>query len=165
MKIYIPNDVQNIIDELEMAGHSAYIVGGCVRDAIMGKQPHDYDICTSATPEKMKTIFKNRRIIETGLKHGTITVGGHNDFYEVTTYRIDGEYLDGRHPDGVVFVDNIEQDLARRDFTMNAIAYNKKTGFIDPFGGICDIANKQIRCVGCPDERFMEDAFMALEVI
>lgn len=165
LKINIPEDVQSVLSQLENAGFSAYIVGGCVRDAVMGKKPHDYDICTSATPEKMMEVFSDRDIIETGLQHGTITVKGMDDFYEVTTYRIDGEYLDGRHPETVQFTDNIEADLARRDFTVNAMAYNEKTGFIDPFGGIEDINNKVIRCVGNPDKRFNEDALRIMRAI
>lgn len=165
LKINIPEDVQSVLSQLENAGFSAYIVGGCVRDAVMGKKPHDYDICTSATPEEMMRVFSDRDIIETGLQHGTITVKGMDDFYEVTTYRIDGEYLDGRHPETVQFTDNIESDLARRDFTVNAMAYNEKTGFIDPFGGIEDINNKVIRCVGNPDKRFNEDALRIMRAI
>ena len=165
LKINVPEDVQDVISQLEDAGYTAYIVGGCVRDAVMGKQPHDYDICTSATPEEMMRVFSDRDVIETGLKHGTITVKGMDDFYEVTTYRIDGEYLDGRHPESVQFVDNIEADLARRDFTINAMAYNSKTGFIDPFGGIEDIQKKIIRCVGNPDKRFNEDALRIMRAV
>lgn len=165
ISIYVPSDVKTIITELEKSGFTAYIVGGCVRDAIMGKTPHDYDICTSALPEDMMNVFKHRNIIETGLQHGTITVKGNDDFYEVTTYRIDGEYTDGRHPDGVTFVDNIEADLARRDFTINAMAYNPRTGFIDPFNGVEDIKNKTIRCVGNPDKRFQEDALRIMRAV
>lgn len=165
MKIYIPEDVQSVISDLEKHGFSAYIVGGCVRDAILGITPHDYDICTSATPDEMQYAFKDRDIIETGLKHGTITVKGMDDFYEVTTYRIDGEYKDGRHPEEVVFVDNIEEDLSRRDFTINAMAYNSKTGLIDPFNGRHDLCNKIIRCVGNANKRFEEDALRILRAL
>jgi tRNA nucleotidyltransferase (CCA-adding enzyme) len=164
-KIKMPSDVIEIIEELENAGHTAYIVGGCVRDAIMNKEPHDYDICTSALPDDMHRIFANRKIIDTGLKHGTITVAGAEDFYEVTTYRIDGEYKDNRRPEEVIFVDNIEQDLARRDFTMNAIAYNHKTGIVDPYNGIEDISKGIIRCVGEADKRFKEDALRIMRAV
>ncbi len=162
IKIEIPRDVKEITCELEHAGYTAYIVGGSVRDAVMGKIPHDYDICTSASPEEMKTVFTERNVIETGLKHGTLTVVGKDGHYEVTTYRIDGNYSDNRHPKEVRFVDNIEEDLARRDFTVNAMAYNEKTGIVDPFGGMEDIKNRIIRCVGDPDKRFTEDALRIL---
>ena len=161
----IPHDVRDILSELEKAGYSAYIVGGAVRDAVMGKVPHDYDICTSATPEEMKTVFQHRNVIETGLKHGTLTVVGKENHYEVTTYRIDGDYGDSRHPEQVIFVDNIEEDLARRDFTVNAMAYNEKTGLIDPFGGVSDVENKIIRAVGDPDKRFTEDALRIMRAV
>ena len=165
LDIKVPTDVSEIIEELEREGHTAYIVGGCVRDAIMNKEPHDYDICTSALPEEMHRIFANRTTIDTGLKHGTITVGGIEGFYEVTTYRVDGEYKDNRRPEEVVFVDNIEQDLSRRDFTMNAIAYNPKTGIIDPFNGVEDISKGIIRCVGEANKRFNEDALRIMRAV
>jgi tRNA nucleotidyltransferase (CCA-adding enzyme) len=165
IEINVPKDVQNIIEKLEEKGFSAYIVGGCVRDAVMGKKPHDYDICTSALPEEVHEIFKERNIIDTGLQHGTVTVGGKDDYYEITTYRIDGEYSDNRRPSEVKFVDNIKLDLARRDFTMNAMAYNQKTGLYDPFGGLSDIENKTIKCVGEPDERFKEDALRIMRAV
>ncbi len=160
--IEIPFDVKELIGELEHAGYTAYIVGGSVRDAVMGKVPHDYDICTSASPEQMKTVFAGRNVIETGLKHGTLTVVGRDGHYEITTYRIDGNYGDNRHPEDVKFVDNIEEDLARRDFTVNAMAYGEKAGMIDPFGGISDVKNRIIRCVGDPNKRFTEDALRIL---
>ena len=147
MTIYVPRDVQNIIDKIEENGHSAYIVGGCVRDSIMGRTPHDYDICTSALPDEVLSIFSDRKVIETDA-----------DYYEVTTYRIDGEYSDGRHPDEVKFVDDVVKDLSRRDFTINAMAYNARTGLMDPFNGYDDIKNGLIRCVGNPVNRFNEDA-------
>lgn len=165
MTIYVPKDVQNIIDKIESHGHSAYIVGGCVRDAIMGRTPHDYDICTSALPDEILAIFSDRKVIETGLKHGTVTVQGDADYYEVTTYRIDGEYTDGRHPDEVKFVDDVVQDLSRRDFTINAIAYNERTGLMDPFHGYDDIQNGVIRCVGNPINRFNEDALRIMRAV
>ena len=129
-QLFIPDDAQGIIEKLEKAGHSAYIVGGCVRDAVLGNAPHDYDLCTSATPEQMKDILSGYTTYDTGLKHGTITVAGGSDMYEVTTYRIDGEYEDNRHPTSVQFVDKVELDLSRRDFTMNAMAYNHETGLV-----------------------------------
>ena len=165
MTIYIPQDVQKIIDKLESHGHSAYIVGGCVRDAIMGRTPHDYDICTSALPNEVLSIFNNRKVIETGLKHGTVTVQGDEDYYEVTTYRVDGNYTDGRHPDEVKFVDDVVVDLSRRDFTINAMAYNVHTGLVDPFGGYDDIQNHMIRCVGNPRNRFEEDALRIMRAV
>ena len=165
MTIFVPADVQQIIDRLEASGHSAYIVGGCVRDAIMGRTPHDYDICTSALPDEVLTIFSDRKVIETGLKHGTVTVQGDEDYYEVTTYRVDGEYTDGRHPDEVKFVDDVVQDLSRRDFTINAMAYNAHTGLMDPFHGYEDIKNGLIRCVGNPVNRFSEDALRIMRAV
>lgn len=165
MTIYVPKDVQMIIDRLEAHGHSAYIVGGCVRDAIMGRAPHDYDICTSALPNEVLSIFIDRKVIETGLQHGTVTVQGDNDYYEVTTYRIDGEYTDGRHPDSVSFVNDVVADLSRRDFTINAMAYNARTGLVDPFNGYEDIQNNLIRCVGNPINRFNEDALRIMRAV
>ena len=165
MTIYIPRDVQGIIDKLESHGHSAYIVGGCVRDAIMGRTPHDYDICTSALPDEVLSIFSDRKVIETGLKHGTVTVQGDEDYYEVTTYRVDGEYTDGRHPDEVRFVSDVVEDLSRRDFTINAMAYNKRTGLMDPFHGFDDIKRGLIRCVGNPVNRFSEDALRIMRAV
>ena len=164
-KLFIPDDAQEIIEKLEKAGHSAYIVGGCVRDAVLGNAPHDYDLCTSATPEQMKEILKGHTTYDTGLKHGTITVAGDSDMYEVTTYRIDGEYEDNRHPTSVQFVDKVELDLSRRDFTMNAMAYNHESGLVDPYGGLVDIKNKLIRCVGNANDRFQEDALRILRAI
>ena len=164
-KLFIPEDAQEIIEKLEKAGHSAYIVGGCVRDAVLGNVPHDYDLCTSATPEQMKDILSDYTTYDTGLKHGTITVAGNSDMYEVTTYRIDGEYEDNRHPNSVQFVDKVELDLSRRDFTMNAMAYNHETGLVDPYGGLMDIQNKLIRCVGNANDRFQEDALRILRAI
>ena len=165
MTIFVPADAQQIIDRLEASGHSAYIVGGCVRDAIMGRTPHDYDICTSALPNEVLAIFSDRKVIETGLKHGTVTVQGDDDYYEVTTYRIDGEYTDGRHPDKVKFVDDVTEDLSRRDFTINAMAYNTHTGLMDPFNGYDDIQNGLIRCVGNPINRFNEDALRIMRAV
>lgn len=165
INIFIPNDAQSIIETLEKNGHTAYIVGGCVRDSILGKTPHDFDLCTSATPEEMKNILLEYKIYDTGLKHGTITVASENDTYELTTYRVDGEYSDNRHPENVKFVDDVKLDLARRDFTINAMAYNKKSTLVDPFNGIADIKSQLIRCVGNPDDRFQEDALRILRAI
>lgn len=165
IKIKIPQEIQAIIEMLEKNNHTAYIVGGCVRDAVLGKIPNDYDLCTSATPEQMKEILNEYDIYDTGIKHGTVTVAGLDDKYEITTYRIDGIYSDNRRPENVAFVKNVEPDLARRDFTINAMAYNKTTGLVDPFNGIEDVKNKLIRCVGDADKRFQEDALRILRAI
>jgi len=159
----IPENVNFILKTLENAGFEAFIVGGCVRDIIRGVVPKDWDIATSATPAQAKQLFA--RTIDTGIKHGTITVLINKQHYEVTTYRIDGEYLDSRRPETVQFTGNIEDDLARRDFTMNAIAYNPARGFVDPFGGQEDIKREIIRCVGEPVHRFKEDALRMLRAI
>ena len=144
IKINIPTGANEIIHTLQDNGYSAYIVGGCVRDSIIGREIHDWDICTSATPNDMLSVFKDRRIIETGLKHGTLTIKMEDDFYEVTTYRIDGNYSDNRRPDNVTFTDDLIKDLSRRDFRINAMAYNDYVGLIDPFNGMDDIKNKII---------------------
>jgi len=159
----IPENVNFILQTLERAGFEAFIVGGCVRDIIRGVAPKDWDIATSATPAQTKPLFA--RTIDTGIKHGTITVLINKQHYEVTTYRIDGEYLDSRRPETVQFTGNIEDDLARRDFTMNAIAYNPARGFVDPFCGQEDIEREIIRCVGEPAHRFNEDALRMLRAI
>ena len=163
MTISLPPDVQKIIDTLLKKGHDAYIVGGCVRDSIRGVMPKDWDITTSAKPKEVKEVFP--RTVETGIKHGTITVLIGGQGYEVTTYRIDGQYLDSRRPDTVSFTMDIIEDLSRRDFTMNAIAYNTSSGFIDPFDGRGDIERKLIRCVGDPMLRFGEDALRMLRAV
>lgn len=165
IKINIPSDANEIIHTLQNHGHSAYVVGGCVRDSILGRIPHDWDICTSATPNEMLEIFKDRRVIETGLQHGTITIVINNEPYEVTTYRIDGAYSDNRRPDSVIFTDKLVEDLRRRDFTINAMAYNDEEGLIDPFDGLKDIEWKKIRCVGSARDRFGEDALRILRAI
>ena len=134
-RIKIPDNVNTIINALQNNGHSAYVVGGCVRDSLMGRIPHDWDICTSATPEQMLEIFKDFRVIETGLKHGTVTIVINGEQYECTTYRIDGKYSDNRRPDNVTFTNDLVEDLKRRDFMINAMAYNDIEGLIDPFGG------------------------------
>ncbi|MBQ7352407.1 MAG: CCA tRNA nucleotidyltransferase [Clostridia bacterium] len=153
------------ISLLNKAGYEAYLVGGCVRDMLMNIPPHDYDITTSALPSEMKEVFKDFRTIETGLKHGTLTVIINNESLEITTYRIDGEYKDNRHPESVTFSRSLKDDLLRRDFTINAIAYNEKIGTIDLFDGENDIKNKIIRAVGNPEKRFNEDALRILRAI
>ena len=164
-KINIPEDANELIHTLQNNGHSAYIVGGCVRDSILGRTPHDYDICTSATPSEMLEIFKDKKIIETGLQHGTVTVVVNGEPYEITTYRIDGIYSDNRRPDTVTFTNKLVEDLRRRDFTINAMAYNDEEGLIDPFNGMEDIKYKKISCVGRAEDRFGEDALRILRAI
>jgi len=163
MRIDLPMEVKEILSEINNAGYEAYIVGGCVRDFLLGKEPNDWDITTSAKPEEVKKIF--RRTVDTGLQHGTVTVLKNGQGYEVTTYRIDGEYLDGRHPKEVIFTGNLKQDLMRRDFTINAMAYHPQLGLVDEFGGLADLENKIIRCVGSAKERFGEDALRMMRAI
>lgn len=165
IKINIPTDVNKIIHTLQNHGYSAYVVGGCVRDSILYRTPKDWDICTSATPEQVMEVFKDKHIIPTGLQHGTVTIMLNGTGYEVTTYRIDGKYSDNRRPDSVEFTDNLVEDLKRRDFTINAMAYNNKDGLIDPFNGFDDLENKLIRCVGSAKDRFSEDALRILRAI
>lgn len=159
IKINIPIEARSIITILQSNGFEAYVVGGCVRDSILGKEPYDWDITTNALPEKTKNIFESDyKVFPTGLKHGTITLLKEDDSaYEVTTFRIDGEYSDGRHPDEVMFTSSLREDLSRRDFTINAMAYSDKTGLVDYFNGLNDINIRVIRCVGNPNERFKED--------
>lgn len=161
--IRIPKNVQFILDTLMNHGYEAYVVGGCVRDAILGKKPSDWDITTSAKPTDIKKIFY--KTIDTGIEHGTVTVMLDHIGYEVTTYRIDGEYKDGRHPTSVEFTGNLIEDLKRRDFTINAMAYNHIHGIVDAFDGIKDIHQKLIKCVGNPTDRFNEDALRILRAI
>lgn len=163
--IEVPAPVYFIIQELEKCGHEAYMVGGCVRDSVLGRKPHDYDICTSATPDEILQAFPYEEIIPTGLQHGTVTILINKEPFEVTTYRIDGDYSDNRRPDNVTFTKNLVEDLRRRDFTINAMAYNPKTGLIDPFNGMEDIKYKKIRCVGSAEDRFNEDALRILRAI
>lgn len=153
-----PENIKLIIDRLEDNGESAYIVGGSLRDMLLGVAPHDYDVTTSALPEKTLSVFSDMRVIETGIKHGTVTVISGGEPVEVTTFRVDGEYTDSRHPDSISFTSSIEEDLARRDFTVNAMAYSQSRGLIDPFGGTADVKRGIIRAVGDPRERFTEDA-------
>lgn len=162
-ELYIPENAKKIIERLEACGHEAYIVGGCVRDALLGKIPNDYDITTSATPEKTKAIFE--KTVDTGIAHGTVVVVLGGEAYEVTTYRVDGEYLDSRHPVSVSFTSRLTDDLARRDFTVNAMAYSPSRGIVDANGGIADLNARRIRTVGDPTERFSEDALRILRGI
>ena len=161
--IRISSKAAMLIDVLNKAGYEAYVVGGCVRDCLLGKTPHDWDITTSATPEEVKSLFS--RTIDTGLKHGTVTVMVEKEGFEITTYRVDGEYEDGRHPKEVVFTRNLAEDLKRRDFTMNAMAYNPSEGLVDLFEGELDLRRGIIRCVGDPEERFSEDALRMLRAV
>lgn len=163
--IQIPSDIKKILSLLNESGYKAYAVGGCIRDSFMGRTPNDWDITTEASPEQIKEVFASFRTIDTGIRHGTVTVICNHTPIEITTFRIDGEYTDNRHPDSVEFTKDVKEDLARRDFTVNAIAYNPEEGIIDPFGGIEDIRNKIIRCVGSPDKRFNEDALRILRAI
>lgn len=161
--IRLPKHVEYIIEELMKHGYEAYAVGGCVRDTLLHRTPGDWDITTSASPEAVKKIF--RRTIDTGIEHGTVTVMLEKCGYEVTTYRIDGEYEDGRHPKAVEFTTNLVEDLKRRDFTINAMAYNHEMGLVDVFDGIGDLERKRIRCVGEAKERFTEDALRMLRAV
>lgn len=163
MKIQLPDNVRKIIRILNENGYEAYAVGGCVRDSIIGRTPGDWDITTSALPDEVKSLFK--RTIDTGIEHGTVTVMLDREGYEVTTYRIDGEYRDGRHPESVEFTRSLGEDLKRRDFTINAMAYNDETGLVDMYDGMGDIERKIIRCVGDPMERFSEDALRMLRAV
>ncbi len=165
MIINIPQQVNTAIDILEGAGYKAYVVGGAVRDALMDREPGDWDITCSALPSQVKEAFEGFRIIETGLKHGTVTVIVDGMSLEITTFRIDGGYSDNRHPDSVSFTADVQDDLSRRDFTCNAVAYSPGEGFVDPFGGIEDIKSKIIRCVGEPDVRFNEDGLRILRAL
>ncbi len=159
----IPDKVNEIIKELKQHGFEAYAVGGCVRDMVLGREPEDWDITTSATPQEVKRIF--RRTVDTGIAHGTVTVLIDKEHYEVTTYRLDGEYEDKRHPKEVSFTSSLSEDLKRRDFTINAMAYNESEGFVDLFGGLEDIRLGVIRCVGSAEERFDEDALRILRAV
>ena len=163
MRIQLPGDVKKIIQTLQEAGYEAYAVGGCVRDSLLGRIPSDWDITTSAEPAEVKRLF--RRTFDTGIQHGTVTVLFDKAGYEVTTYRIDGRYEDGSHPAEVTFTPNLEEDLKRRDFTVNAMAYNDDAGLIDCFGGAEDLEKGVIRCVGEPAERFHEDALRIMRAV
>ena len=163
MILEIPKNAETILHILENAGYEAYVVGGCVRDSILGRNPDDWDITTSAKPEQVKALF--HRTVDTGLQHGTVTVLMEKESYEVTTYRVDGEYEDGRHPKEVTFTASLEEDLKRRDFTINAMAYNPSRGLVDLFEGMEDIDKNIIRCVGDPLERFTEDALRIMRAV
>lgn len=163
VRIRIPEHANIVLHTLHEAGYEAYIVGGCVRDAILGRCPHDWDITTSAHPDEVKALF--RRTVDTGLKHGTVTVMVGKDGYEVTTYRVDGEYKDGRHPESVTFTASLLEDLKRRDFTINAMAYSDKDGLVDEFDGIGDLDRGMIRAVGDPVQRFTEDALRIMRAV
>ena len=161
----MPSAVDGIISKLEESGYEAYAVGGCIRDSVMGKVPSDWDICTSSLPEETLECLGAENIVKNGLKHGTVTVRVDEENYEITTFRTDGAYLDNRHPENVTFVRDLKEDLARRDFTMNALAYSKEKGLQDYFNGLEDIGNGIIRCVGSPNRRFGEDALRILRAL
>ena len=165
MTMDMPKNVDTAINLLQSAGFEAYAVGGCVRDSLLGKTPNDWDITTSAKPENMKSVFADFHCIDTGIKHGTVTVVIDGEPLEITTFRLDGEYEDNRHPKSVTFTSNLGADLGRRDFTVNAMAYSNKPGTVDLFGGQNDLKNKIIRCVGDPDRRFNEDALRILRAL
>lgn len=161
----LPFQICEVLERLENAGFPAFVVGGCVRDHLMGLSPHDFDITTAASPRETERVFADCRVIETGIKHGTVTVLYKGVSIEITTFRVDGEYSDGRHPDSVSFSRDIKDDLSRRDFTMNGIAFSPKRGFVDPFGGERDINAGVIRCIGDPDKRFGEDALRVVRAL
>jgi tRNA nucleotidyltransferase (CCA-adding enzyme) len=163
MKITIPENAKMILATMHRAGFEAYVVGGCVRDALLGREPGDWDITTNALPVQVKKLFK--RTIDTGIEHGTVTVMVGKEGYEVTTYRIDGKYEDSRHPSEVTFTRDLTEDMKRRDFTINAMAYNDEEGLIDRFGGVEDLNARIIRCVGSPGERFSEDALRIMRAV
>ena len=162
MEMQLPKWVTECLDALEQAGFAAFLVGGCVRDACLNRVPHDYDLCTEALPQQTQQVFADHRLILAGVKHGTVGVITEDGVAELTTIRSDGAYGDNRHPDWVSFVPNIEQDLSRRDFTINAMAFSPKRGFADPFGGREDLRNRILRAVGEPERRFEEDALRIL---
>lgn len=165
MEIILPEYVKYIIDELEKEGYEAFVVGGSIRDILLGKGPNDYDVCTNALPDEIEKIFSDRKTVPIGKRFGTITVVIDDENVEITTFRAEGEYFDGRKPKWIRFLSSIEEDLARRDFTINAIAYNENIGIVDPFGGIYDLNNGIIRCVGNPEKRFSEDYLRILRAI
>ena len=164
MKLTLDSGAAALLDALHTAGYAAYAVGGCVRDSLLGLVPHDWDLCTSALPQQVLELFGEARCIPTGLQHGTVTVKQGGGLYEITTFRTEGAYTDGRHPDEVHFVPDVREDLARRDFTINAMAYNEKEGLIDPFGGQADLQQGIVRAVGVPHQRFTEDALRILRL-
>ena len=164
MTIRMDEGAAELLDTLHRAGYAAYVVGGCVRDSLLGLTPHDWDLCTSALPQQVMELFGAQRCIPTGLQHGTVTVKQSGALYEITTFRTEGTYTDGRHPDEVHFVPDVREDLARRDFTINAMAYNEKEGLVDPFGGQADLQSGILRAVGVPHQRFTEDALRILRL-
>ena len=164
MTIRMDEGAAELLDNLHRAGYAAYVVGGCVRDSLLGLTPHDWDLCTSALPQQGMELFGAEKCIPTGLQHGTVTVKQGGGLYEITTFRTEGAYTDGRHPDEVHFVPDVREDLARRDFTINAMAYNAKEGLIDPFGGQDDLQSGILRAVGVPHQRFTEDALRILRL-
>ena len=161
----LPAGAEFVLKRLQDAGYQGYVVGGCVRDTLLGKVPKDWDVCTNALPHEMQRIFADCHVIETGLQHGTLTVMYHYEPFEVTTFRVDGEYTDHRHPDQVIFVADVRDDLSRRDFTVNAMAWNPEGGVVDAFGGQEDLKNRLIRCVGEPEKRFQEDALRIMRAL
>ena len=164
MTIRMDEGAAELLDTLHRAGYAAYVVGGCVRDSLLGLTPHDWDLCTSALPQQGMELFGEEKCIPTGLQHGTVTVKQGGGLYEITTFRTEGTYTDGRHPDEVHFVPDVREDLARRDFTINAMAYNAKEGLVDPFGGQADLQSGILRAVGVPRQRFTEDALRILRL-
>ena len=164
MTIRMDEGAAELLDNLHRAGYAAYVVGGCVRDSLLGLTPHDWDLCTSALPQQGMELFGEEKCIPTGLQHGTVTVKQGGGLYEITTFRTEGTYTDGRHPDEVHFVPDVREDLARRDFTINAMAYNEKEGLVDPFGGQADLQSGILRAVGVPHQRFTEDALRILRL-
>ena len=164
MTIRMDEGAAELLDNLHRAGYAAYVVGGCVRDSLLGLTPHDWDLCTSALPQQGMELFGAEKCIPTGLQHGTVTVKQGGGLYEITTFRTEGTYTDGRHPDEVHFVPDVREDLARRDFTINAMAYNAKEGLVDPFGGQADLQSGILRAVGVPHQRFTEDALRILRL-
>ena len=164
MTIRMDEGAAELLDTLHRAGYAAYVVGGCVRDSLLGLTPHDWDLCTSALPQQVMELFGAQRCIPTGLQHGTVTVKQSGALYEITTFRTEGTYTDGRHPDEVHFVPDVREDLARRDFTINAMAYNEIEGLVDPFGGQADLQSGIVRAVGVPRQRFTEDALRILRL-
>lgn len=165
VRFTLPEAVRQIIQRLNDHGYEAYVVGGCVRDMLRNVAPHDYDMCTSAMPEETKACFKDHRVIETGIQHGTVTVMVAHEPFEITTYRTEGDYLDGRHPSSVAFTRDLENDLQRRDFTINAMAYHPERGLVDLYGGQKDIENRCLRCVGDAHTRLTEDALRILRAM
>ena len=164
MTIRMDEGAAELLDTLHRAGYAAYVVGGCVRDSLLGLTPHDWDLCTSALPQQGMELFGEEKCIPTGLQHGTVTVKQGGGLYEITTFRTEGAYTDGRHPDEVHFVPDVREDLARRDLTINAMAYNEKEGLVDPFGGQSDLQSGIVRAVGVPRQRFTEDALRILRL-